>query len=108
MSQSVTGTRATADTRSSHHATTPSLAEPRPRASASGARVRRSTINLPDENHTHDPSGYGKGRADCHHGPAGCVDCAEIEAAAGIPEQMADAAAQVQEKTKRAAEQQNL
>jgi hypothetical protein len=99
-SQSVKGTRATAVTRSSHHGSTPSLAEPSPRARPSGERMRRLSMTLPGQIQAHEPGGRGEHSARRHHRPPGRIDRAKLKAAACIPEQMADATAEMQEVTK--------
>src|SRR5207248_2566154 len=101
--------RATAITRSSHHDSTPSLADPSPRARPSGERMRRClSIILSGQNRTTDPGGYGKHGARRHDNPPGGVDGAELKAATGVPQQMPDASAKVQEEAKDAADEQNL
>src|SRR6266699_3597535 len=106
--QSVKGTRATASTRSSHHDSTPSRAEPSPRARPSGERMRCLSIALSGQNRTHDPGGYGKHGARCHHHPPRGGNGGELKTTTGVPEQMPDAAAKVQAEAKDAADEQNL
>ena len=87
---------------------TPSLAEPSPRARPSGERMRRLSMTLPGQIQAHEPGGRGEHSARRHHRPPGRIDCAKLKAAACIPEQMADATAEMQEVTKYATSKDDL
>src|SRR6185312_854580 len=108
---SVKGTRATAETRSAHQDPTPSLAEPRPIARASGDRLLCmfwGSTALPSHRRAGDPGRNGEHHARRHDCPPGNVNRAKFESVDGIPDQMADAAAQMQKKAEGGPEQKYL
>src|SRR6185437_8175040 len=105
---SARGTRATAETRSAHQAPTPSLADPRPIARAKGVRMscmfRGSTV-LPSHQCADDPGRNGEHHARSDDGPSRNVDRPKFESVDGVPDQMADAAAEMQKKSEGGPEQ---
>src|SRR6185437_9904319 len=104
----VKGTRATAETRSVHQAPTPPLAEPRPIARAKGVRIScmfsGSTI-LPSHRRAGDPGRNREHHARSHDGPPRNVDRPKFESVDGVPDQMANAAAEMQKKSEGGPEQ---
>src|SRR5665213_1086576 len=105
---SVRGTRATAETRCAHQDATPSLAEPRPIARASGERIFCmfwGSTALPSHRRADDPGRNGEHYARRHDRPPGNVDRPKLESVDGVPHQMADAATEMQKKGERGPEQ---
>src|ERR1700693_211528 len=93
---SVRGTRATAETRSAHQGPTPSLADPRPIARASGERMFClfwEATGLLSHRRADDPRRNGEHHARHHNRPPGNVDRPKFESVDGVPHQMADATA---------------
>src|SRR5579872_138832 len=105
---SVRGTRATAETRSAHQGPTPSLAEPRPIARASGERMfwlSCEATGLPSHRRADDPRRDRKHHARHHNGPSGNVYRPKFESVDGVPDQVADATAEMQKKCEGGPEQ---
>src|SRR6185437_4745310 len=95
--QSVRGMRATAETRCAHQDPTPSLAEPRPIARASGEAMLCmlwGSTALPSHRRAGDPGRNGEHHARRYDRPPGNVDRPKLESVDGVPHQMADAAAE--------------
>src|SRR5262245_61932954 len=89
------GMRATAVSRCAHQWCTPCLAEPRPRARARGvlkSLIMDASSHQPE---AYDPRHQRGDQRHAHHDPATAVGILELEAIAGIPEQMPDAVAQM-------------
>src|SRR6185437_16950282 len=105
---SVRGRRATAETRSAHQAQTPSLAEPSPIARAIGERMFCmfwGSTALPSDRRAGDPGRNGERHAHRHDGPPRNVNRSELETVDAVPNQMADAAAEMQKKGEGSPEQ---
>ena len=103
------GTSATAVTRSAHQCRTPLLAEPSPRARASGERKDRLIHWAPPRDKQADhPCRHGERRARPYDRPSRNVDRPKFEAVDGVPDEMTDATAQMQEEGEGAAEQHDL
>src|SRR5579872_4363236 len=98
LNHSVRGTRATAETRSAHHRSDPSLAEPSPIARARGERMFLRSTPLRCYQQADDPGRHGEHYAPRHDRPPRNVDRPKFESVHGIPDQMADATAEVQKK----------
>src|SRR6185437_284431 len=101
----VSGTRATAETRSAHPSLTPPLAEPSPSARARGERISLLSTVLSRQEQADRPGRHCKRHAAPDDRPSGDVDRPQLETVNGVPDQVADAAAQVQEEGEGEAEQ---
>src|SRR5579883_3184916 len=100
------GTSAIAVTRWRDQCSTPSLAEPRPRARPSGERRGGSAISAAPARQPGDPGGERQQRGRRDDDPAAGIDGLQLQGVAGIPPQMPDAVAEMVEQRDAPAEQQ--
>src|SRR5882672_1563984 len=101
------GISAMAVSRCAHQWCTPALAEPRPRARARGV-LRSPFICLSSHQPEPDDPRSGRGdQRDGDHRPAAAIGVLELEAVAGVPEQVPDAVAQVIEAAEQPAAQED-
>src|SRR6185437_1150510 len=94
--QSVSGTRATADTRWAHHSAAPLPAGPSPLARARGERVS-CTMLLAHHEKTDRPGDDRQREAGHHHDPARDIDGAKLEPMHRVPHQVPDPSTEMEE-----------
>src|SRR6185437_5959333 len=101
-SHRVSGTNATAVTRSARQAPVPRLALPSPRARAAIEGVGSCDSGISTLNEAaHEPGGRRQNDARAHRDPPRGIDATQLEADDSVPEKMSNAAAEVQEKRER-------
>src|SRR3954465_2161186 len=95
--QRLNGTSAIAVTRCAHQCSTPSLAEPSPIARPSGERIRDAIISGDPARDPGNPRGESQHTGRPEDYPPAEIGRFEVEGVTGVPNEMADAVAQMVE-----------